>query len=621
MKQTVSLLPFSCAQTTTAQPKSPLTALSSKLATQVLKFSTPSHTARSSVKMSRQRGPGTTLANTAISPVPGTTTTTYTGSTVPLPVARRQHNNAASFVPSPVRQQGWATVKEGSFITAWKERYLVLRKEWLDFSKSEGGKSAYTLFLSDVVGVGRVETGTPILEIKRRATGSSTSPGEKEGDLRVLHVKTKSEDELYKWIDFIYMACPGLGGVSNPTNFSHAVHVGFNPSTKEFVGLPQEWAQLLSASAITKEDYARNPQAVIEAVDFYSDLAKESGNPGEYLALSPTPATRLHEDFNEDPELLPVPPGPARSSPPYATNDKLTFQQHEQRREKEPERVPNMAMEYLAISPPESSTKAIPKPPQDIQPLRPAPLAPKLRRVPAQPVQPIAQSQKPHVALEAATPEELPLGMEQSSQPTPEENLTPIPVPSKRRQTVRHLTTSEGELVAKLQTVVSKGNPDESYSRQKKIGQGASGSVYVAKIKDTAVGIAQNIIRERGPHARVAIKEMSLARQTRKELLVDEIMIMKENRHENIIKFLDAFLVNDNRQLWLVIEYIDGGALNDIIDNNSTISERHMATICREVRRIIIPYKQKLILFFFCLDLQRAIPSSFKTHHPPRHQE
>lgn len=60
-------------------------------------------------------------------------------------------------------------------------------------------------------------------------------------------------------------------------------------------------------------------------------------------------------------------------------------------------------------------------------------------------------------------------------------------------------------------------------------------------------------------------------------------MIMKENRHENIINFLEAFLVNENRQLWVVIDYMDGGALNDIIDNNSTISERHMATICREV--------------------------------------
>lgn len=543
--------------------------------------------------MSRQqRGPGTTLANTAISTVPGTTTTTYSGSTVPLPVARRQHNNASGFVASPVRQQGWVTVKEGSFITAWKDRYLVLRKEWLDFCKSEGGKSAYTLFLSDVVGVGRVETGTPILEIKRRGNCSSTSPGEKDGEFRVMHLRTKTEDDLYKWIDCIYMACPGLGGVSNPTNFSHAIHVGFNPGSKEFVGLPHEWVQLLSASAITKEDYARNPQAVIEAVDFYSDLTKKTDNPEEYLALSPTSANRLLEELTEDPDIDAIAATSANisSAPranaylPQGANSKLTFQQHEQRRERSQERVPNLPIENLSVSNTESSSRVAPNARQDIQPLRPAPLAPKLRRVPPQPVRPAADQSPTKTVSDKSTLEVSVTRPEQVSKPAQDPTLTAIPVPSKRRQAVRHLTTSEAELISKLQAVVSAGNPDHSYSRQKKIGQGASGSVYVAKIKDTAVGVAQDIMLERGPNARVAIKEMSLARQPRKELLVDEIMIMKENRHENIINFLDAFLVNDNRQLWVVIEYIDGGALNDIIDNNLTIPERHLATICREVR-------------------------------------
>jgi len=63
--------------------------------------------------------------------------------------------------------------------------------------------------------------------------------------------------------------CP-LMGVSNPTNFTHKVHVGFDPLSGGFTGLPAEWAKLLNASAITKEDYARNPQAVIEVLEFYS---------------------------------------------------------------------------------------------------------------------------------------------------------------------------------------------------------------------------------------------------------------------------------------------------------------------------------------------------------------
>ena len=34
----------------------------------------------------------------------------------------------------------------------------------------------------------------------------------------------ENEDEIYEWIDAVYNRCPGMGGVSNPTNFSHRVH-------------------------------------------------------------------------------------------------------------------------------------------------------------------------------------------------------------------------------------------------------------------------------------------------------------------------------------------------------------------------------------------------------------
>ncbi|KAL3956797.1 hypothetical protein ACCO45_009643 [Purpureocillium lilacinum] len=190
--------------------------------------------------------------------------------------------------PRP-RRRGWAAVREGSFLQPWKQRFLVLRKEWIDFSKADGEKPVYTLFLKDIVGVGRVETTTPAFEfeVRRRIDGPSNSPGDKDGSIKTLQLRTKTEYDLYTWMDFIYNSCPYIGGVSNPTNFSHAVHVGFNANTREFVGLPLEWTRLLKASAITKEDYARNPQAVIQAVDFYADLTKRSDNPHEYLGLSP----------------------------------------------------------------------------------------------------------------------------------------------------------------------------------------------------------------------------------------------------------------------------------------------------------------------------------------------
>ncbi|CAI0646994.1 unnamed protein product, partial [Colletotrichum noveboracense] len=230
------------------------------------------------------------MANMAISPIRSTATSTYTGSTISLPIARQQSNQMDGMGGVAVKKEGWASVKESkNFINPWKQKYLILRKESLDFHKAEGGKVSYTLFLKDVVNVGRVEAAGTIFEIKRNPSGSSNSPGEDDGQTKTLQIRVKSDDDLYEWIDLIYGACPGMGGVSNPTNFSHAVHVGFDPQTGEFVGLPPEWSKLLNSSAITKEDYERNPQAVFEVLDFYSDLTKRAENPQQYSSLTPTP--------------------------------------------------------------------------------------------------------------------------------------------------------------------------------------------------------------------------------------------------------------------------------------------------------------------------------------------
>jgi protein-serine/threonine kinase len=154
------------------------------------------------------------------------------------------------------------------------------------------------------------------------------------------------------------------------------------------------------------------------------------------------------------------------------------------------------------------------------------------------------------------------------------------------RKEVRMSSMSEAEVMAKLREVVSKERPLDSYNKQKKIGQGASGSVYVARIRENATSpMARKILREQGPKAQVAIKQMDLRNQPRKELIVNEIIVMKESRHENIVNFLDSFLQEETFELWVVMEFMEGGALTDIIDNNPTITEDQIATVCLEVSK------------------------------------
>ena len=163
--------------------------------------------------------------------------------------------------------------------------------------------------------------------------------------------------------------------------------------------------------------------------------------------------------------------------------------------------------------------------------------------------------------------------------------LTAKPKEEAPRKDVRMSSMSESEVMAKLREVVSKDKPLESYNKQKKIGQGASGSVYVARIREGATSpMARRILQENGPRAQVAIKQMDLRNQPRKELIVNEIIVMKDSKHPNIVNFLDAFLQEEQSELWVVMEFMEGGALTDVIDNNPTITEDQIATICFEVR-------------------------------------
>lgn len=47
----------------------------------------------------------------------------------------------------------------------------------------------------------------------------------------------------------------------------------------------------------------------------------------------------------------------------------------------------------------------------------------------------------------------------------------------------------------------------------------------------------------------VAIKQMVIAKQAKKEVLRNEILIMKESHHDNIVNFLDAYMVDG--EIWV----------------------------------------------------------------------
>ena len=679
-----------------------------------------------------------------------------------------------------VVKQGHAKVKEdGLRGFMWSTKYLILRESTLDFHKSESSpKISFTINLRDVTGVSRIEAPQFAFEITRvanpTASNASQGPGlslaQRDLPQKTIMCQVKTDDETFDWIDNIYSRCPGMGGVSNPTNFSHQIHVGFDPRSGAFVGLPPEWEKLLTASAITKEDYQKNPQAVIEVLEFYSDIKNRAQNPDQLSSLGPTPpinvgqkkqagspfggngvapprpsppsfapggskrmdsyqseravpprsenttpvsGTRQRSEYDSLPQHRPQMPHmpyssgePSQQEQRRAEQDALRrkqdkeYREREQREQREREREREELAAYNAglpktrqplakqevgmfggggdpapHSPHFSPSRSAPNAPgndrsrqqpagslRQMNPQRTAPSAPHAKTgsfssngsrpgqtANAQPGS-TARDQSPangQGSLRARTdqgrapsprfagngngpsgssssgraapgtgqgangqppsrlpgpvgaPKPLNVGSKQQNGMTKGQNektdavkqaeaaLTKKEPATTRKEDVRMSSMTENEVMAKLRAVVSKDDPNLSYTKQKKIGQGASGSVYVAKVKENAVSpTAVAVLRAQGSKSQVAIKQMDLQNQPRKELIVNEIIVMKDSKHPNIVNFLDSFLRGTN-ELWVVMEYMEGGALTDVIDNNSGITEDQIATICLEVRLTI----------------------------------
>jgi len=78
----------------------------------------------------------------------------------------------------------------------------------------------------------------------------------------------------------------------------------------------------------------------------------------------------------------------------------------------------------------------------------------------------------------------------------------------------------------------------------------------------------------------VAIKTMSIS-QENVHLLCTEINIMKSSKQENIVEYIDSFIV-DNNKLWVIMELMDGGCLTDVLEqfDRVRLDESQIAHVC-----------------------------------------
>jgi protein-serine/threonine kinase len=412
-------------------------------------------------------------------------------------------------------KKGSALVKEtGLRSFLWSKRYLELTDTMLLVKKSSSAPPVQEIYLSTIERVERVQQRLCCIEIEHQG--------------RTCLISFKSDEELYSWLDEIYLLSVGRRGISTPTNFQHHIHVGYDPA-KGFTGLPKEWERLLSTSKITREDMSQNPQTVLDVLEFYTDLVEEE-------------------------QLIPVPLERTLSEPTsryISRKDMLTSF---------PKRpvVRRDTVKERSVSPPPPARPSSPGISREVHSPVPRPSGAASQRDGPPKGQPLQlkdlEYQLPPIKVMPTTNEYV-----QSS------SGSVHTLGSKTKKSKKYLNDSE--MIEQLKRLVSHNDPFQIYSKIRKVGQGASAVVYIGR------NIHNN--------SRVAIKQLDLLNQPRKDLLVNEITVLKELRkHENIIEFIDAFLVKSD--LWIVMEYIEHGTLTDII-SKQTLSEPHMAAILEQV--------------------------------------
>ena len=180
----------------------------------------------------------------------------------------------------------------------------------------------------------------------------------------------------------------------------------------------------------------------------------------------------------------------------------------------------------------------------------------------------VSQRQQPQPQTSPISPQNHFTSADPQNIPMPTQQPRTTGATPRARQRPRQSTGQD--IVARLNAICSSGDPTKKYRNLNKIGQGASGGVYTAN--------------ENGTNRCVAIKQMNLEQQPKKDLIINEILVMKDSKHKNIVNFMDSFLIRGD--LWVIMEYMEGGSLTDVVTFNM-MSEGQIAAVCKEVRSYV----------------------------------
>lgn len=316
-----------------------------------------------------------------------------------------------------------------------------------------------------------------------------------------------------------------VGEIGLPTNVSHQFHVSKNEETGQLEGLPDPWIRLLNTQ-ITKSEQDSHPRAALQAIKFYNYSIKRK--PQEEVFKPFVTQDLIEEESQEIDKIL------AKKKYQSRDSDGST-----------------------SASSTDSQVQRLPElPPKIGKPPKPAP--------------------RKHVERIEKTLTEIledlnscQIDEERPSEENTAESREESPVLRRKTESMVGRLSDE-EVFDELRRICHCGDPNRRFERTKEVGAGASGTVF----------IATDLTNEQ----KVAIKDIDMSKQPKKELILTEIKVLKEFRHPNLVNFLDAYLVDEH--LWVIMELLQGGPLTDVV-TETVMKEAQIAAVCREVLKAI----------------------------------
>lgn len=385
--------------------------------------------------------------------------------------------------------------------------------------------------------------------------------------------------------------------ISSPTNFEHRVHTGFDKREGRYVGLPLQWASIVGNNQILKSTNRPLPLVDPSEITPTEILDLKTIVRGDHSKTE----NRLSVHLQKQPTngiVLPKTSNVARSNSLRSSSPPRLRREHRSNANVPPSVPEEQIMQYPSLrrepciskpqvregSPAERSLSNHEVPNNNLNGnVQETYLGYPVRdHVQASPVGSVTTATTVHShfnthtshAQQSSSQAAYPVRPDQNQNVKNGTQLPQLPVTHSGHTSTTTSTSSKQhheqrltheQFRAALQMVVSPKDPRESLEQFMKIGEGSTGTVCIA--------------RDRNTGRQVAVKKMDLRKQQRRELLFNEVVIMRDYHHPNIVEMFDSYLVND--ELWVVMEFLEGGALTDIV-THSRMDEEQIATVCKQ---------------------------------------